>query len=31
MGWKPAGGEKTGPSNGKTFTLDAALVDSSSV
>lgn len=31
LGWKSAGGEKAGPSNGKTFTLDAALVDSASV
>jgi chloramphenicol 3-O-phosphotransferase len=31
LGWKSAGGEKTGPSNGKSFTLDAALVHSSSV
>lgn len=31
MGWKSAGGEKAGPNNGKTFTLDAALVDSASV
>ena len=31
LGWKSAGGEKTGPSSGKIFTLDAALVDSASV
>ncbi|TPM41527.1 hypothetical protein [Mesorhizobium sp. B2-3-4] len=31
LGWKSAGGEKSGPSDGKTFTLDAALVDSGAV
>lgn len=31
LGWKSAGGEKPGPSNGRSFTLDAALVDSASV
>jgi len=31
MGWKSAGGEKRGPSDGKSFVLDAALVDSTAV
>jgi hypothetical protein len=31
MGWKSAGGEKKGTEDGKTFVLDAALVDSGAV